>query len=38
MKIPTRDDDGYLESMSDWTLEIAKTMADADGRPSRLSA
>lgn len=30
MEIPTRDGDGYLESMSDWTTEIAKAMAEAD--------
>jgi TusE/DsrC/DsvC family sulfur relay protein len=30
MEIPARDGDGYLESMDDWTPEIAKAMADAD--------
>jgi TusE/DsrC/DsvC family sulfur relay protein len=30
MQIPTRDGDGYLESMDDWTPEIAKAMAEAD--------
>ncbi|HTN93353.1 MAG TPA: TusE/DsrC/DsvC family sulfur relay protein [Gallionella sp.] len=30
MEIPTRDGDGYLESMDDWTPEIAKAMAEAD--------
>jgi tRNA 2-thiouridine synthesizing protein E len=30
MEIPKRDGDGYLESMDDWTPEIAKAMADAD--------
>jgi TusE/DsrC/DsvC family sulfur relay protein len=30
MDIPTRDGDGYLESMDDWTPEIAKAMAEAD--------
>jgi dissimilatory sulfite reductase related protein len=30
MQIPTRDGDGYLESMGDWTPEIAKAMAEAD--------
>jgi dissimilatory sulfite reductase related protein len=30
MEIPTRDGDGYLEDMSDWTPEIAKAMAEAD--------
>lgn len=31
MEIPTRDGDGYLENMSDWTPEIAKAMIEADG-------
>jgi len=31
MEIPTRDGDGYLENMSDWTPEIAKAMIQADG-------
>ena len=30
MEIPTRDGDGYLEDMSDWTPEVAKAMAEAD--------
>jgi tRNA 2-thiouridine synthesizing protein E len=30
MEIPTRDGDGYLEDMSDWTPEIAKAMAEVD--------
>lgn len=30
MEILTRDGDGYLESMSDWTPEIAQAMAEAD--------
>lgn len=30
-EIPTRDGDGYLVSMSDWTPEIAQAMAEADG-------
>ena len=30
MEIPARDGDGYLESMDDWTPEIAKAMAEAD--------
>ncbi len=30
MEIPKRDGDGYLESMDDWTPEIAKAMAEAD--------
>ncbi len=31
MEIPARDGDGYLTDMSDWTIEIARLMADADG-------
>jgi tRNA 2-thiouridine synthesizing protein E len=31
MEIPTRDGDGYLEDMNDWTPEIGKAMAEADG-------
>lgn len=31
MEIPTRDGDGYLADVSDWTPEIARLMADADG-------
>jgi tRNA 2-thiouridine synthesizing protein E len=31
MQIPKRDGDGYLVDMSDWTLEIGRAMADADG-------
>lgn len=31
MKIPNRDGDGYLVDMSDWTPEIAHSMAEADG-------
>jgi TusE/DsrC/DsvC family sulfur relay protein len=30
MGIPIRDGDGYLESMRDWTPEIAKAMTEAD--------
>ena len=30
MEIPKRDGDGYLESMDEWTPEIAKAMAEAD--------
>jgi len=30
MELPKRDGDGYLESMDDWTPEIAKAMAAAD--------
>jgi dissimilatory sulfite reductase related protein len=31
MQIPNRDGDGYLVDMSDWTLEIGRAMAEADG-------
>lgn len=31
MEIPDRDGDGYLVNMDDWTPEIAKAMAEADG-------
>lgn len=31
MQIPNRDGDGYLVDMSDWTLEIGRLMAEADG-------
>ena len=31
MSIPERDGDGYLTDMSQWTPEIAKAMAAADG-------
>jgi len=31
MKIPNRDGDGYLVDMSDWTPEIGRLMAEADG-------
>jgi tRNA 2-thiouridine synthesizing protein E len=30
MNIPTRDGDGYLADMSDWTPEIGQAMADVD--------
>jgi tRNA 2-thiouridine synthesizing protein E len=30
-QIPERDGDGYLLSMSDWTPEIGRAMAEADG-------
>ncbi len=30
-EIPGRDGDGYLEDMGNWTPEIAKAMAEADG-------
>ncbi len=31
MDIPARDGDGYLVNMDDWTPEIARAMAEADG-------
>ena len=31
MQIPERDGDGYLLDMNDWTPEIGRAMADADG-------
>ncbi|MFY9722723.1 MAG: TusE/DsrC/DsvC family sulfur relay protein [Azonexus sp.] len=31
MDLPARDGDGYLESMDDWSDEIGRAMADADG-------
>jgi tRNA 2-thiouridine synthesizing protein E len=31
MDLPTRDGDGYLESMDDWSAEIGRAMAEADG-------
>ena len=31
MDIPKRDGDGYLEDMGDWTPEIGRAMAEADG-------
>jgi tRNA 2-thiouridine synthesizing protein E len=31
MQIPNRDGDGYLIDMSDWTPEIGREMALADG-------
>ncbi|MGB8884689.1 MAG: TusE/DsrC/DsvC family sulfur relay protein [Azonexus sp.] len=31
MDLPARDGDGYLESMDDWSAEIVRAMADADG-------
>jgi tRNA 2-thiouridine synthesizing protein E len=31
MELPARDGDGYLENMNDWTEEIGKAMAEADG-------
>ncbi len=29
--LPERDGDGYLVDMNDWTPEVAKAMAEADG-------
>jgi tRNA 2-thiouridine synthesizing protein E len=31
MNLPARDGDGYLESMDDWSAEIGRAMAEADG-------
>ncbi len=31
MELPRRDGDGYLDNMDNWTPEIARAMADADG-------
>jgi len=31
MQIPERDGDGYLVSMDDWTEEVGRAMAQADG-------
>lgn len=31
MSLPKRDGDGYLLDMSDWTEEIGRAMAEADG-------
>ncbi len=31
VELPERDGDGYLVSMDDWTPEIGKAMAEADG-------
>jgi TusE/DsrC/DsvC family sulfur relay protein len=31
MDLPTRDGDGYLENMNEWTPEIGMAMAEADG-------
>jgi len=31
MEIPQRDGDGYLVDMGDWTQEIGRAMAEADG-------
>jgi tRNA 2-thiouridine synthesizing protein E len=31
MELPERDGDGYLIEMSNWTPEVARAMAEADG-------
>lgn len=31
MQIPDRDGDGYLVDMSEWTDEVGRAMAEADG-------
>lgn len=31
MELPNRDGDGYLVDMSDWSEEIGRAMAEADG-------
>jgi len=31
IELPERDGDGYLVSMDEWTPEIGKAMAEADG-------
>ncbi len=31
IELPARDGDGYLLDMSDWTEEIGRAMAEADG-------
>jgi len=31
VQLPERDGDGYLTDMSEWTPEIARAMAEADG-------
>lgn len=31
MALPERDGDGYLVDMNDWTPEIGRAMAEADG-------
>lgn len=31
MELPPRDGDGYLENMNDWTEEVGRAMAEADG-------
>ncbi|MDQ1363073.1 MAG: dissimilatory sulfite reductase related protein [Pseudomonadota bacterium] len=31
MNLPARDGDGYLQDMNQWSPEVAKAMAEADG-------
>lgn len=31
MELPPRDGDGYLANMNDWTEDIGRAMAEADG-------
>jgi TusE/DsrC/DsvC family sulfur relay protein len=31
MELPERDGDGYLTEMNNWTPEVARAMAEADG-------
>lgn len=31
MQLPNRDGDGYLTNMGEWTPEIGRAMAEADG-------
>ncbi len=31
MQVPDRDGDGYLRDMNEWTEEVARAMAEADG-------
>ena len=31
MQLPNRDGDGYLANMNEWTPEIGRAMAEADG-------
>ncbi len=31
MELPARDGDGYLVDMTDWTPDIGRAMAEADG-------
>ncbi|MDD4963077.1 MAG: TusE/DsrC/DsvC family sulfur relay protein [Gallionella sp.] len=31
MELPARDGDGYLVNMNDWTDDVGKAMASADG-------